>query len=244
LISKLCVKSRRSGVVQFNRSKNGDELSADELDRPKRLGAEHLPLRDKVAEKIRAMILSTELKPGERLVEDWLAEELGVSRNPIREAIRMLASEGLVEVTARRGATVASLSPKEAEDLIEVRATLEAANARLAAKRRSSADVEVLKDALRRGHLAVETGQTDQLLSLNDEFHSLLARAGANRALFDLMNTVRDRTKPLFRNFGIGFARTSWDEHAEILQAIIDGDSELAPLLAYRHVINASRPTP
>src|ERR1700677_2474063 len=99
----------------------------------RRLGALHSPLRDKVAEQIRAAILSGHFKPGDRLIEDRLAEEFAVSRNPIREAMRTLASEGLIEVTARRGAVVASLSPQEAEELLEVRATLEGANARLAA---------------------------------------------------------------------------------------------------------------
>jgi DNA-binding GntR family transcriptional regulator len=216
-------------------------MSVSELDYPKRLGAGHLPLRDKVAEAIRAKILSAELKPGERLVEERIAEEMGVSRNPIREAIRTLASEGLVEVTARRGAMVASLSDKEAEDLIEVRAALEAANARLAAKRRRADDVLLLKDVLQRGQAAISSGQTEELLTLNDEFHTLLARAGANRALSDLMSTIRDRTRPLFRNIGLEFAHRAWNEHAKILQAVIDGDAELAPLLAYRHVINAGQ---
>src|SRR5271156_1650769 len=97
----------------------------------RRLGEEHSPLRDQVVAELRQAILSGRLKPGERLVEGRLADELGVSRNPVREAIRALASEGLIEVTARRGAAVASLTAQEAEELLEVRATLEGANARL-----------------------------------------------------------------------------------------------------------------
>lgn len=205
----------------------------------RRLGAEHAPLRDQVAEGLRAAILDGRFKPGERLIEDRLAEEFGVSRNPIREAIRTLASEGLVEVNARKGAVVASLTQQEAEELLEVRATLEAANARLAARRRDPAILEQLKAVLVRGTEALGEARVEDLGRLNDDFHSNLAQAGCNRVLADLMRTLRDRTAPLFRGFGIEAARAAWSEHADILRAVIDGDAELASLLAYRHVMNA-----
>src|SRR6195256_3047847 len=107
-----------------------------------RLGDEYLSLHGRVIEELRQAILSGRRKPGERLVEERLADELGVSRNPVREAIRVLASEGLIEVTARRGASVVSMSEQEARETIEVRALLEGQNARLAARRH---DKEVLK---------------------------------------------------------------------------------------------------
>jgi DNA-binding GntR family transcriptional regulator len=211
---------------------------------PRRIGAEHAPLRDKVAEEIRAAILSGQFKPGDRLVEDRLAEEFGVSRNPVREAIRTLASEGLIEVTARRGAVVASLSPQEAEELLEVRATLEGANARLAARRRDPVVLDELKDVLARGTEAITAGRLAEVSELNVAFHDHLARAGCNRVLVDLMKTLRDRSGPLFRGVGLEFARESWAEHASILRAVIAGDPELASLLAYRHVINAGSRRP
>jgi DNA-binding GntR family transcriptional regulator len=206
---------------------------------PGRLGALHAPLRDKVAEEIRAAILSGHFKPGDRLIEDRLAEEFGVSRNPIREAMRTLASEGLIEVTARRGAVVASLSAQEAQELLEVRATLEAANARLASRRRDPVVLDRLNAILQRGTEAIEAGRVTDLPGLNDAFHTHLAQAGHNRVLADLMKTLRDRSAPLFRGFGLDFARASWAEHAGILRAVIAGDAEMASLLAYRHVINA-----
>jgi DNA-binding GntR family transcriptional regulator len=206
---------------------------------PRRIGAEHSPLRDKVAGEIRAAIHSGQFKPGDRLVEDRLAEEFGVSRNPVREAIRTLASEGLIEVTARRGAVVASLSPQEAEELLEVRATLEGANARLAARRRDPEVLEQIKEVLARGSAAIADKRVDELPELNDAFHALLARAGHNRVLVDLVKTLRDRSGPLFRGIGLEFATESWAEHASILRAVIAGDAELASLLAYRHVLNA-----
>jgi DNA-binding GntR family transcriptional regulator len=205
-----------------------------------RLGALHAPLRDKVAEEIRGAILSGHFKPGDRLIEDRLAEEFGVSRNPIREAMRTLASEGLIEVTARRGAVVTSLSAQEAQELLEVRATLEAANARLASRRRDPLVLDRLNAILQRGTEAIEAGRVAELPGLNDAFHTHLAQAGHNRVLSDLMKTLRDRSAPLFRGFGLEFARASWAEHAGILRAVIAGDAEMASLLAYRHVINAA----
>jgi DNA-binding GntR family transcriptional regulator len=205
-----------------------------------RLGIQHAPLRDRVAGEIRAAILAGLFKPGDRLIEDRLAEEFAVSRNPIREAMRTLASEGLIEVTARRGAVVASLSPQEAEELLEVRATLEAANARLAARRHDPAVLDQLRATLARGTEAIEAGNTAELPGLNDAFHADLARAGHNRVLADMMRMLRDRSAPLFRGIGGEFARESWAEHAGILRAVIAGDAELASLLAYRHVMNAA----
>lgn len=203
------------------------------------LGDAHAPLRDKVAEAIRAAILAGRFRPGERLIEDRLAEEFGVSRNPIREAIRTLASEGLIEVTARRGAMVAVLSAEEGEELLEVRATLEAANARLAARRRDAGVLAEIKDILQRGTHAIEAGRLGEIPALNREFHTMLAKAGHNRVLADLVNMLRDRTGPLFRRLDMAFARETWLEHAGILRAVIDGDPELASVLAYRHVRHA-----
>ena len=186
-------------------------------------------------------MLTHRFAPGERLVEDRLAATFGVSRNPVREAIRMLAAEGLVEVTARRGATVARLSPEEAQELVEVRAMLEGANARLAARRHDPLVLARLHDILARGAAAVEAGAIERVPPLNDEFHALLADAGRNRVLADLMKTLRDRTSPLFRRSDAAIERESWAEHAAILRAVLDGDAEVAAALAYRHVIHAGR---
>src|ERR1700732_386053 len=89
------------------------------------LGRTHLPLRDVVATELRRRILDGTLGQGERLIEDRLAEQLGVSRNPIREALRMLEAEGFLDVTARRGCFVATLSGDQADDLFEVRLAVE-----------------------------------------------------------------------------------------------------------------------
>src|SRR5215468_5419037 len=153
----------------------------------RRLGEDYLSLHGRVIEELRQAILSRKLKPGERLVEGRLADEFGVSRNPVREAIRVLASEGLVEVTARRGASVISMTDEEARETIEVRALLEGQNARLAARRRDEA-------VLRQGTEAVAAKRYDLLPGLNQQFHHELAAAGRNRVLGDLLKRLRERT--------------------------------------------------
>ena len=105
------------------------------------LGQQHLTLRESVAGEIRRMIMDGQLAPGERLFEDRLAEQLGVSRNPVREAIRALEGSGLVEVRPRRGAYVSQLDPHQATQLLELRAVIESYAARLAARNRTHADL-------------------------------------------------------------------------------------------------------
>lgn len=108
----------------------------------------HRTLREVVADEIREMIRRGDLRPGERLLEDRLAEQLGVSRNPVREAIRALENTGLVEVIPRRGAHVATLDPERAVKLLELRSVLEAFAAQLAAQRRTAEQLEEIRAVL------------------------------------------------------------------------------------------------
>jgi DNA-binding GntR family transcriptional regulator len=193
-----------------------------------------------VAEQLRRLILTGQHKPGERLVEDKLSAELGVSRVPIREALRTLAAEGLVDLPPRRGASVAQLSPAIAHDLVEVRATLEGLNARLAARHHEPAIVTELHQVLTEGNAAAQSGNVDDLVRLNGAFHDKLAQAGRNSILWDIMRTLRERTSLVFAANTNRRSREDWDEHSRILAAVIDGDEELAALLATRHVHQAA----
>src|SRR5260370_41104902 len=197
------------------------------------------PLRDIITEEIRQAILSGRYKPGQRLIEDRLAQDFDVSRNPVREALRSLAAEGLVALTARRGATVAAPSAADAREMIEVRATLEALNARHAARRRDPEVIALLSEVLRQGSAAAASGSLDALPDLNARFHDALAAAGSNRVLGDLMRSLRLRTGTVFAPLGAWRSRETWEEHAAILKAVIAGDEELSALLAERHVMKA-----
>ena len=192
------------------------------------------------SDQIRGQILDGRLKPGERLVEDRLSAELGVSRVPVREALLGLSMEGLVRLAPNRGATVAEVTPELVAELVEVRTLLEALNARLAARRHDPEIVALLQDTLRRGNAAAQSGSPDRLARLNGEFHERLAEASRNSVLTDIMRSLRERTNLAFSINGASRARDDWKEHAGILAAVIDGDEELAALLASRHVQNAA----
>ena len=205
-----------------------------------RLGRSHASLSERVADELRRAIFAGRRRAGDRLVEDRLSEELGVSRVPIREALRMLAAEGLVDIQPRRGASVASISRDAGRDLVEVRATLEGLNARLAARKHDPKIVTELREVLALGNAAARVQNVDDLVRLNGEFHDKLAEAGRNTVLWDVMRLLRERTNLLFATATTRRAAQDWKEHSSILSAVIDGDEELAALLATRHVYRAA----
>jgi len=193
-----------------------------------------------VSDQIRGQILEGKFRPGERLVEDRLSADLGVSRVPVREALLGLSIEGLVRLEPRRGATVAEITPEIVAELVEVRALLEGQNARLAARRHDPEIMAELRETLKHGNDAAEAGTPEQLARLNGEFHERLAEASRNSVLTEIMRSLRERTSIAFAINGRDRAREDWKEHAGILAAVIDGDEELAALLATRHVHKAA----
>ena len=201
----------------------------------------HRQLSELVTTRIRESITSGAYTPGTRLIEGRIAEELNVSRVPVREALRALAAEGLVEVRPRHGAIVASLDPASAREMVQIRATLEGLNARLAAEHCTRELGDKVAEVLAEGNAKLAAGETAKLLDLNARFHDLLYAAGANTMLADLMRTLRDRTRMLFVNATEDEIRQTWEEHAAILRAVQSGDAALAALLAERHVIRAAQ---
>jgi DNA-binding GntR family transcriptional regulator len=206
-----------------------------------KIGEQHLQLFAVVRDKLRERILSGEFTPGDRLVEGRLSEEMGVSRIPVREALRALAAEGLVTIEPRRGASVSVLSDAMAYDMVEVRATLEGLNAKLAAQRRDEKTAARLQALLEEGAVAARADRLDNFLALNSEFHEMLATIAGNVVLTELMRSLRDRTALLFAPANLRRARQNWDEHAQILAAVIAGNGDLAALLASQHVHNAAK---
>lgn len=209
------------------------------------LGANHSPLTELVVTALRERILSGGVPPGERLVEGKLSEELGVSRMPVREALRQLAAEGLVTIEPRRGASVTSFTPQQMRELVEVRATLEGLNAKLAAQRHDDRQIAEMERILAEGALVSKNGADDAvMLQMNQRFHDALGSIAANSILQDIMRSLRDRTALLFATVNRTRGPQNWDEHAAILRAVINGDAELASLLAMRHVYNAAQMEP
>lgn len=200
------------------------------------IGKTRQSLNNVVADALREAILSGQFQPGDRLPEPQLAEMFGVSRNPIREALQVLTNEGLVETSPRKGARVPLLSNEELNETIELRAELEGISARNAARRCEGAVRESLKALLASGNEACAAGDAEKLRAANAQFHTELAKASKNRYLAEFMRSLRDRTYWLFSRQASSRADESWQEHARILEAVIEGDEVRAASLANDHV--------
>jgi DNA-binding GntR family transcriptional regulator len=202
------------------------------------VGSAHLPLRDLVATELRRLILDGTLRPGERLIEDRLAELLGVSRNPIREAIRMLEAEGFLDVTARRGSFVATLSASQATDLFEVRLALEPLGARLAAAQPSGSHTGRMKQILAAVQTSPDSFELDTLSELHTELHALIFEMTGNSYLIAMAIPMVKRGQWLLRQSSPLRLPEAWSEHHWLIAAIESGDPELAEAAARHHVLS------
>src|SRR5512139_4167270 len=135
---------------------------------------------DRAVQSLRELILGGEYAPGERLGEVELAAAIGVSRTPVREALRRLAAEGLVEITTNKGARVVEYPQADLDSIFTLRAEIEGLAARAAAERASEADIDRLGELAERHRERAEAGALDEVYALNSEFHALLnALAGS-----------------------------------------------------------------
>ncbi len=150
------------------------------------------PLRDIVFDYMKNAIITGELKPGERLMEVQLAEKLGVSRTPVREAIRKLELEGLVVMVPRKGAYVSDLDAKDLLNVLEVRSSLEGLAASLAAERITDEEIERLKGILEEFQKNIELGDNEALIRLDKEFHDLIFAASRNDKLIQIVNNIQE----------------------------------------------------
>jgi DNA-binding GntR family transcriptional regulator len=197
-----------------------------------------LPLSEAIFRHLGRSIVEGGLAPNQRLVETQLCEQFGCSRSPLREAIRMLAAEGLVTITPRRGARVVELTPKMLRDVFEVRVLLEGLAARLAAEHRLDEDVVELRALSAAMRAVVERGEEPRFFRLNQTFHEALARIGGNDYLASLQETAANRTfLPLFlflsdREHLVAAVAA----HEEIVSAIERGDTVEAERAMSRHI--------
>lgn len=199
------------------------------------------PLREIVFETLREAILSGKLEPGERLMEIQLAEEMGVSRTPVREAIRKLELEGFVVMIPRKGAYVAGISLKDITDVFEVRAALEALAAGLVAERASDEEIEQLDRSLLAYSEQTNKEDIDGIVEKDTDFHNLLYNASRNERLQLIITHLREviqrvRTVSLSQP---GRSKDAVEEHRQIVDAIADRNVELAQTLAREHIYNA-----
>ena len=198
------------------------------------LGARHQPLREQVRDLIRDRIVRGQLAPGNRLVERTLAEELGVSRVPVREALNLLKGEGFVQDVPRRGVIVTTLSREDIDDLFEVREALEVQAARLACLRATQDEVEYLVGIADRAQQARDSGDFAAIADLNEAFHDAIPRLAHNRTLATTLEPLEGRLHWVLRQNRS--PESLIREHSELAAAIAARDPERAADVARRHV--------
>ncbi len=203
------------------------------------VGASHRPLRVAVRDEIRRWIIEGRLPQGERIMEEDLAQELGVSRNPVREALQTLAHEGFVELEPRRGARVMVLTDERAADVFEVREALEGLVAKLAAERRSEAQLAAMRALIVEGRLLLESEDVRDLPRLNSHFHALLTEAANSPTLTELLEGLTHLIQWLYTRRVRERGTWSWDEHTAIAAAIEERNAAKAQALAAHHIRNA-----
>jgi DNA-binding GntR family transcriptional regulator len=199
------------------------------------------PLRELVFESLREAIIAGKLGPGERLMEIQMAEEMGVSRTPVREAIRKLELEGLVVMIPRKGAYVAGLSLKDIADVFEIRGALEGLAAELAAERITEEELEELERYLIKISEEIESGDLDKVVATDTDFHSLIYKASRNHRLSQIINNLREQIQR-FRTTSLSYPgrmKIALEEHRKIVEAISMRDGELARKIAQEHIENA-----
>lgn len=201
---------------------------------------DYLPLRDVVFRTLRQAILKGDLKPGERLLEVHLAERLGVSRTPIREAIRKLELEGLVLMIPRKGAEVARISQKSLQDVLEVRRALEELAVEIACVRIREDGLKALRQIHARFTATTEHGDVSRITELDVDFHNQIYAATDNQKLVQLINNLQEQ---MYR-YRMEYIkdREKWPvivkEHKAIIDALAERDADAAKYAIRTHISN------
>lgn len=212
-------------------SKNSLSLQTDEF----------LPLRDEVFNTLRERILKGVYKPGERLMEIHLADQLGVSRTPIREAIRMLELEGLVKMVPRKGAQVAKISKEDLQDVLEVRKALDTLSVKLACERITEDEIKLLNNAEREFEKALASKDVREIAEADVAFHDVIHSATKNGRLKSMISNLAER---IYR-YRFEYIKQQSDggktlmlEHREIMRCIEGRDVESAVKATEIHIDN------
>ncbi len=201
---------------------------------------EYLPLREVVFNTLRQAIIQGEFQPGERLMEVTLANKLGVSRTPVREAIRMLELEGLVVMIPRKGAEVANITVKDLKDALEVRMAMEALSVKLACERIDEAGKEELKDACMKFKEAINSKLVPAIVEGDEAFHNTIYKISQNQKLINIAQNLREQVYRYRVEYVKDFSyhEKLIREHDLITMAILKGDKEAAEKIMNEHIYN------
>jgi DNA-binding GntR family transcriptional regulator len=193
------------------------------------------PLRQAVYDALAEMIITRELQPGQHLVENELAAQLGVSRQPVREALQRLQNEGWIDLRPALGAYVHVPTDAEADQLLAVRTLLEAESARLAARQATPEQVEQLWELQRTGEKALAEDDREGLVAANAALHAYVVSISGNTVLADLIASVDRRVRWYYLPIARARGKDAWDEHANLIDAIARRNSRRAGDLMRRH---------
>lgn len=200
----------------------------------------YLPLRDVVFNTLREAILKGELKPGERLMELQLAAKLGVSRTPIREAIRMLEQEGLAVTIPRKGAEVAKMTEKDMEDVLQIREALDELAASIACEQISEEELEELKRTMHEFEEYTKTGDLKKIAEADVKFHDIIYKATGNPKLVSMVSNLREQ---MYR-YRVEYLKDEKNypvlvrEHSEIVEGLSGKNKEKVTGAMHNHVKN------
>lgn len=200
------------------------------------IGADHVALREQVLAELRRRIVDGEYREGERLTEIRLADDFGVSRNPVREALRVVEAEGFVEILPRRGAVVRTLDDTAVRDLFAVRRQLETLAAGSAAERATPAGIAALRTLVAEAATATAAKDFDRVAELNSEFHRTVIELSGNRWLVSMSAALYHHVHWVFRAGAAQRAPHSSEEHVRLVDAIEARDPAAAVEAARLHV--------
>lgn len=198
----------------------------------------HKPLREMVYEELKIQILTGAIVPGTRMMEVELAEEMGVSRTPIREAIRKLEKEGLVTIEPRRGAYASMISTQDMVEILEVRQDLEGLAAYFAATRMKDDEMDELRRIAERYNEAVAAGSMQDMIRYDTQFHRMIVDSCNNKILVSMVEQLQELVLRFRYIYYDNFKRAEKmpDEHREIIEAIDSGDKDRARAAADIHI--------
>lgn len=200
----------------------------------------YLPLRDVVFNTLREAILKGELKPGERLMELQLAAKLGVSRTPIREAIRMLEQEGLAVTIPRKGAEVAKMTAKDMEDVLQIRESLDELAATLACEKITEEQLTELAERMQEFEDATKTDNVKKIAEADVSFHDVIYNATNNPKLVNMLNNLREQ---IYR-YRVEYLKDEssypllLEEHRAIVEGLMSKDKDMVKEMMHRHISN------
>lgn len=200
----------------------------------------YLPLRDVVFHTLREAILKGELKPGERLMELQLAAKLGVSRTPIREAIRMLEQEGLAVTVPRKGAEVAKMTEKDMEDVLQIRDALDELAVSIACRQMTEEQLDLLRCTMEEFASYTKTGDVRKIAEADVRFHDIIYQSTGNPKLVNMLSNLREQ---MYR-YRVEYLKDERNypaliqEHSEIVKGLSDKDLSKVTATMHRHVRN------